>query len=113
MASKKLYEYTIYRQDGTIEKLPPQPKMEWDGKGGVYEILNCRTIQLVPTDYLKDGMYKRANWYMDEEARFRNDVRRNPHFKVLTGDILDPFAEWDIVGDVVSEQVYKGAPVAA
>jgi hypothetical protein len=47
----KLYQYTILRQDGTKEELPPQKKMDWDK---VREILKCRTIEFIPKDYHPD-----------------------------------------------------------
>lgn len=98
----KLYQYTIYKQDGRIIELNPCPKKSFAGTGGLYELLDCRIIELLPKAYLHTGMNHRATYYCDEEGRFNSNNHRNRLFKVLDGG-------FDVVGDVVKEQVYAGA----
>jgi hypothetical protein len=106
--AKKLYQYTVYKQDGTIEKLEPRPKMEWPGEGGLYELIGngCGHIELLPKDYVPKEFGRRGEYFIDGEGRFNSTNYRNPHFKVLTGDIFSPSDEWDVVGNVVKEEVY-------
>lgn len=100
----KLYQYTVYKQDGTIERWEPCKKKEWRGAGGLYEVMGWRTIELIPKDYYAEGWNKRGTLFGDEEGRFNQDNHRNPHTKVLT----DPDGnEWDCVGDLIMEEVAK------
>lgn len=95
---KKLYKYTILKQDGTKEELPLSPKKNF---AELYKILNCDIIEIIPSDY-----YKRAGWghctvYGDEEGRFNSKNNRNPHFEaIMAGGMV-----WDVVGDCVKEEV--------
>src|ERR1700756_4482375 len=100
----KLYQYTIYKQDGTIEELKPCKKKEFGGIDGLYSILDCRTIELIPMDYVPKEL-GRGTYFGDEEARFNSNNHTNPHMKTIT----DVFGSvWDVVGDIVKESVYKG-----
>ena len=102
----KLYQYTILKQDGTKEVLKPSKKKTL---AEFYKILDCRTIQLIPSLYYKGMGYGRCLMYGDEEGRFNSSNHRNPHFKVLKGNIeLGEPPEWDVVGNIVKEEVYKG-----
>lgn len=96
---KKKYLYTIYRQDGSIEKLDPCPKKTFKE---LYEILDCSTIELIPKVYFETKGWGRCVCYGDEEARFNDENHRNPHFNVL----MENGRAWDVVGDIVKEEVY-------
>ena len=101
----KQYLYTLYKQDGTIEVLPISKKKSFNE---IYKILNCETIEIIPSAYYPDG-FGLVTVYGDEEARFNENNKRNPHFKVLKGDPkLGELPEWDTVGDLLKEEVYKG-----
>lgn len=104
----KLYQYTIFKEDGTKQVLPPSKKRSFPGPGGLYELMGWDTIQLLPNDYVPDGWNKRATYFIDENGRFKPH-RRNPHFKVLTDALFGD--EWDVVGDVLMEEVYHGDKV--
>ena len=95
----KLYQYTILKQDGTVEVLKPSIKKDLKE---IYKILDCRTIEIVDSSYYSDQ--GRCTMYADEEGRFSQN-HRNPHFKVLRGnpEIGEPL-QWDIVGNVLKEQ---------
>ena len=94
----KLYQYTIYRQDGSIEKLEPGKKREWPGKDGLYELIGCTTIQEVPKVYFPKGLNKRGHAWCDEEGLFNSKLQRNPNFVAFDGSY--------IVGNVVLEEVF-------
>lgn len=100
----KMYKYTILKQDGSSKVLPICRKKEFKGKDGLYELLNCSIIEIIPEDYYKGLEYGRCTMYGDEEARFNTNNMRNPHFSVLK-DFEN--AEWDVVGDIIKEEVYK------
>lgn len=96
----KNYKYTLYKQDGTIEDLGISKKKTF---AEFYKILNCKTIEIIPKEYSKEvGRY---TLYGDEEARFNTKNHRNPHFNILKDFYQD---EWDIVGDIIKEEVYHG-----
>lgn len=97
----KLYQYTIFKQDGSVETLEPCPKKQFFGEGGLYGLLNCSTIELIPSAYYKGKKLGRVNMYGDEEARFNAKNHRNPHFNVLKDHLGE---EWDVVGDIVMEK---------
>jgi hypothetical protein len=99
---KKLYQYTVLRQDGTKEVLPLSPKMNFDQ---FRFLLGCQTIEHIPSDYYKGLGYGRCEVWGDEESRFNSNNIRNPHMKILYDYEGNP---WDVVGDVILEQVYKG-----
>jgi hypothetical protein len=95
---KKQYKYTLYKQDGTIVDLGTSRKKTFEE---MYKILNCNLIEIIPHDYaVFKGYYE---LYGDEEARYNENNHRNPHFKVLIDVLNQP---WDIVGDVIKEEVY-------
>jgi hypothetical protein len=105
--AKKQYQYTLLKQDGTKTDLGVRLKMSLQD---YYNVLGCDTIELVPKAYFKDGTNKRATAIVDEHyGLFIDPVDRvkyrNPFFKVLT-DVNDN--EWDVLGDVLLEQVYHG-----
>lgn len=93
---KKLYKYTRYNTDGTIQVLEPRPKMtlaELQKEVGGY-------IEIVHTDYYPEGVkWGHCTCYIDEEGRFREDATVNPHFR----DFGEP---WNIVGIVLKEEVF-------
>jgi hypothetical protein len=100
----KQYLYTLYKQDGTIEVLPISKKKSFNE---IYKILGCEMIEVIPSDYYPDG-FGQVTVYGDEEGRFNSNNKRNPHFKVLKGDPNIEPVEWDTVGDLLKEEVYKG-----
>lgn len=98
------YKYTILKQDGTIEVLRDCPKKKFKGKGGLYELLGCTTIELIPEVYYEGLGHGDCNMYGDEEGRFNTKNTRNLHFKVLKDVDGD---EWDVVGNIIKEEEYK------
>ena len=103
------YIYTLYKQDGTKEKVAKRPtEMPF---ADMYKHLNCSTIELLPNSYLPDELARRegVTAFADEEARFNSENLRNPHFKVLHGNeaIGEP-KEWDVVGDIMIEEQVNG-----
>ena len=101
----RLYKYTILKQDGTIEDLGVSPKKEFKGKGGLYELLNCDTIELIPSAYYKGKGHGRCTMFGDEEGRFKSTNVRNLHFLVLRDEIFG--GDYDVVGDIIKEEVAK------
>lgn len=101
----KLYQYTLLNQDGTMEVLEPCQKKEFRGAGGLYELLNCSTIEIIPSLYYKTKKWGKCTVYGDEEGRFNSENIRNPHMDVLND--IDGM-EWDCVGTLVKEEVYHG-----
>jgi hypothetical protein len=97
----KLYKYTLLKQDGTIKDLGVSKQKPFSE---LYTILNCGTIEIINFEYWKDRGYGRCEMYGDEEGRFNSKNHRNPHFNVIKD--LDG-SEWDVVGDIVKEEVYK------
>jgi len=100
----KLYKYTIYKQDGTIEVLPVSKEKDFKE---LYKILGCDMPESIPPAYYPEG-FGDVIVYGDEEGRFKESNHRNPHFKVLKGNVLigEP-REWDIVGDVIKQEEVK------
>ncbi len=91
----KMYKYTILRQDGTKEVLPPSKKKSF---AELYKILNCTTIEIIPKSYY--GKEGHCTMFGDEEGRFVETNRRNPHFKDLGNGYF-------VVGDIVKEEKIK------
>jgi hypothetical protein len=105
------YEYTLLKQDGTIEALGAFHKelpfrTETNQKTGevtkgLYAYLNCTTIECIPAQYYENQDWltdKETVCFGDEEGRFNNENHTNPHFSVLH----DPDGgRWDCVGDIV------------
>jgi hypothetical protein len=98
----KLYKYTLLRQDGTTNDLGVSVKKDFKV---FYNLLDCRLIEIIPSDYVPEGQ-RRATYYGDEEARYNTYNHRNPHFLVLKDAIYND--EWDVVGDIIKEEVFKG-----
>ena len=96
----KQYKYTLLNQDGTIKELEPCAKKDFRE---LYKLLNCRTIEIIPRDYYQKE-WGRCTVFGDEEGRFNSGNIRNPHTQVLNGDE----DEWDCVGNLIKEEVYKG-----
>lgn len=99
------YQYDLYKQDGTIERIgtfeDELPFGTYDGVTGLYEYLNCSTIEVIPDDYLPASMKlysATAIAFGDEDGRYKEGNERNPHCRVLR-DRMN--REWDVVGDVV------------
>jgi len=101
----KLYKYTILKQDATKEVLAPCKKKEF---AEFRKMLNCELIELIPSDYFTGQGWNMCTCYGDEEGRFNSNNKRNPHFKVLHNDLLSPGDDWDVVGDIIREEVYHG-----
>ncbi len=101
----KLYQYTILKQDGTSKVLPVSPKK--DSKE-LYKLLNCTTIEIIPSSYYSGLNWGRCIVFGDEEGRYNRLNERNPHFNVIQ-DIFG--APWDVVGDCIREEVYKGEKI--
>lgn len=89
--------YTLLKQDGTTEELAQVPK-EVDLQQ-LYKWLNCRTVELIPSDYYQEDWFGEGDTIVwgDEEGRFNSVNKRNPHTKVLGEG-------WDCVGDLVLQQ---------
>ncbi len=103
---KKQYKYTLLKQDGTVEDLGVGPKRSFKE---LYGVLNCSTIEIINHAYYEGRGYGRCTMLGDEEARFNSENHRNPHFNVLKGDPeLGEELEWDVVGDIIKEEVFKG-----
>ncbi len=101
----KLYKYTILEQGGGIRELPPCKKKEFRGAGGLYDLLGASMIEIIPPDYYKSRKYGHCTMYGDEEGRFNTNNHRNPHFDTIV-DGYDG-SVWDVVGDIVKEEVAK------
>lgn len=97
----KQYKYTLLKQDGTIEDLETGKQKDFKE---FYKILNCHTIEIIPDAYYDGYVEGKLEMYGDEEARFNSENHRNPHFKVLI-DKDDNNAEWDVVGDIIKEEL--------
>ncbi len=93
----KLYKYTLLKQNGTEQVLAPSQKKTF---AELYILLNCSTIEIIPSDYYKDKKWGHCSVYGDEEARFNQNNVRNPHFQVLS-------ESYDVVGNVIKEEVLK------
>jgi hypothetical protein len=93
------YKYTLLKQDGSTEDLGVSKEKDF---AELYKILNCRTIEIINSDYYEG----RATMYGDEEGRFNEKNHRNPHFKVLKNEAMFGDQEWDVVGDIVKQEVY-------
>lgn len=92
------YRYTILKQDGTKEVLPLTNKKRFDGKDGLYQLLNCSTIEVIPADYYRGLGFGHCTMFGDEEGRFNTNNKANPHFNNFGDD-------WNVVGDIVMEEV--------
>jgi hypothetical protein len=101
------YTYTVYREDGIATEVVESEKQlsfkATANKPGLYDMLDCRTIEIIPRDYYPgaDEANENVTYYGDEEARFVEDYKRNLHMKTLVdsrGGI------WDVVGTLVREE---------
>lgn len=91
------YEYTLLKQDGTTENLGVYPQKATHDQ--LYKMLGCFTVQIIPETYYEG--HGRCTMWADEDGRFIDTNRRNPHFKVLQ----DPSGyEFDVVGNVLKEK---------
>lgn len=97
-----MIKYTLLRQDGTIKDLGTGKKKNFKE---LYEILKCNIIEIIPDAYYDGWIDGKVECYGDEEGRYNEKNHRNPHFKVLQGDVSfgEP-KEWDVVGDIVREE---------
>ena len=102
----KQYKYTLLKQDGTTQDLGTGKQKEFKGAGGLYELLNCTTIEIINDMYYDGWVDGEVECYGDEEARYNDNNHRNPHFKVLKGnpEFGEP-EEWDVVGDIIKEEL--------
>jgi hypothetical protein len=99
------YKYTLLKQDGTTEDLGTGAKKDFKE---LYKILNCSLIQIIPDEYYDGWIDGEVECYGDEEGRYNSENIRNPHFKVLKGNpAMGEVAEWDIVGNIVREELIK------
>jgi len=110
MAGKKQYKYTLLKKDGSTEDLIIGKKKDFSY---FRKVLNCSMIEHIPHAYYPDAS-GHAEFWGDEEGRYNIDNNRNPHFKVLRGN---PYwgdkSDWDVVGDIIKEEVYKEVKVEA
>ena len=91
------YEYTLLKQDGSVENLGVYPKKATLDQ--LYKMLGCFTVQIIPETYYEG--HGHCTMWADEEGRFNQKNHRNPHFKVL------PYPsgyEFDVVGDILKEK---------
>ena len=95
------YQYTLYKQDGTIELLPISPKKTF---AELYQVLGCTTIERIPDEYYAGKGIPHGIMFGDEEGRYRSQNHRNPHFNVLTDEAG---GQWDVVGDCVFEHLLR------
>lgn len=100
---KKLYKYTRYKQDGTIEVLPPREKMTGDELreevGGWIELVN-------PDYYPENAKWGHCTVYCDEEGQYKEGYVKNPHFRDFGNAGMG--MQWAIVGNAIKEEVYHG-----
>lgn len=102
MTTKKMYEYTVYHQNGDVEGWK-QPKMSFDDMRQLVSGGHCM-LELIPKDYWPKEIGRAGNVWGDEEGRFNSDNHRNPHFRVI---VDNEGHEWDCVGKLVHEKVAK------
>lgn len=101
------YVYTVYKEDGSYNEVIESARQigfkTTKTRPGLYDVLNCTTIEIIPRDYYPESDKKNENvtYYGDEEARFVEDYKRNRHMAVL---IESNGAIWDVVGTVVREE---------
>lgn len=105
----KLYEYTIYKEDGTIEEVAPRGQMTLSE---LQEVVGGR-IELVPRHFTKGKINHRFNVFCNEEGKFNGSIQ-NPHFEPYHLDASETITgePWDdyITGVVVVERP-AGKPV--
>lgn len=112
---KNVYHYMKLRQDDTVRHLTASngKKRNFTGMGGLYELLDCSTIELISESYYENTTWYKdskvnykpkcvVNVYGDEEGRFNSENHRNHYFEVLTDS---EGSEWDVVGDIIVELV--------
>lgn len=109
MTKSYKFEYTMLNQDGTTRTLRRTSKMTLKE---MYKVLDCELVELIPYAYYpKQYANPNTQLWGDEEARFDNRNRRNPHTNVLKGDpTIGEMPEWDCVGDLLAE-VCTNAPI--
>lgn len=101
----KQYKYTLLKQNGTTEDLGTGKQK---GFKELYKILGCSLIQIIPDDYYDGWADEEVECYGDDEGRYNENNKRNPHFKVLKGNVdLGEPAEWDVVGNIIKEELVK------
>lgn len=101
------YIYTLVKEDGTSKKIGEYSRAlsfkTTQKRTGMYDLLNCKTIELIPRDYYPEAdiLNHNVTYFGDEEARFEKDVQRNRHMKTL----IDSHNNiWDVVGDLIREE---------
>lgn len=95
----KLYKYTMLYTDGTTKDLGVSKKKTLKE---LYQLLDCTTVQIIPPDYYKGKIKGRCTMWSDEEARLKG-LPTNKHFNILEDKIFGD--SWDVVGDVIKEEV--------
>ena len=101
------YIYTLVKEDGTTKKIGEYqrslPFKSSQSRTGMYDLLNCTTVELIPRDYYPeaDKLNHDVTYFGDEEARFEKDVSRNRHMSVLIDERNNI---WDVVGDLIREE---------
>lgn len=93
----KMYQYTLLKQDGTIDDLGQSPEKSLEE---LYEILECDLVEIIPSPYYAGKGHGKCIMWGDEEGRFNSNNVRNPHFNVLAGG-------YDVVGNIVKQQSVK------
>lgn len=101
------YTYTVYKEDGSSNEVVESARQlgfkATKTKPGLYDMLNCSTIEIIPRDYYPepDSNNPNVTYYGDEEGRFVEGVTRNRRMKVI---IANNGLIWDVVGTVVREE---------
>ena len=102
-----IHKYRLYRPDGSSQEIG-EYKRELSFKTtakrkGMYELLDCRTIEIIPRDYYpeSDSQSENITYFGDEEARLIDEPERNRHMKVLFDHRGN---QWDVVGSLIREE---------
>lgn len=100
------YKYTLYQADGSSKEVGEFKKQlsfkDTKTEKGLYTLLGCSIIEIIPDSYYPDIDQKSTvTYYGDEEGRFVEGYQRNQHMKTLfdhRGNV------WDVVGTVIREE---------
>ena len=125
---KAKFDYILYKANGEKQIIARGvERKKWEE---LKDILGARTLEIVPKEYvdktIDEDLDIRATFYMDEEARLKDETNvRNNWFKVigvqkkqqdefaeLMGFVIveapmpehNGIREYDIVGDVIMEK---------
>ena len=102
-----IYRYTLYKPDGSSTVVGEYKRglsfKTTAKRKGMYDLLDCRTIEIIPRDYYpeSDAQNENVTYFGDEEARFVDDYQTNRHMKVLFDH---RGGKWDVVGSLIREE---------